>query len=159
MLRAHGSRDGVHFEQLGTTSRLDSLQAAVLRAKLPKLAAWNAQRASHAALYRERLRDCPGVALPREAGRCVYSQFVVRVADPERVREALAAQGIETRRYYARPLYAEPALRGARVAAGACPEAERAAASALALPIRPSLASEEVCEVASELRRVCAELA
>jgi dTDP-4-amino-4,6-dideoxygalactose transaminase len=161
MLRAHGSPDGAHFEMLGTTSRLDSLQAAVLRAKLPHLETWNARRALNAGLYREHLRDCPGLELPLDEvlGRAVHSQFVVRVAQPERVREGLAAQGIEARRYYARPLYAEPALAAARVPKEGCPEAERAAARALAIPVRPSLAEGEVHEVAAALRRICSALA
>ncbi len=160
LLRAHGSRDGEHFERLGTTSRLDSLQAAVLRAKLPSLDAWNRLRARNAALYAEALAGCPGIALPADGlpGRPVWSQYVVRVARPDAVREALAAQGIESRRYYPRPLYAEPALAGARVPEGGCPEAERAAASALAVPVRPSLATEQVLEVAAQLRRACEEL-
>ncbi len=159
LLRAHGSPDGENFVQLGTTSRLDSLQAAVLRAKLPFLEAWTRARERNAALYADALAGCPGIALPQGgvSGRPVWSQYVVRVERPDAAREALAAEGIEARRYYPRPLYAEPALAGARVPAAGCREAEAAAASALALPIRPTLAREQVLEVAAHLRRFCEE--
>jgi len=151
-LRSHGAGpDGVH-RLAGTTSRLDSLQAAALRAKLRYLDGWIAARARNAGLYAEALAACAGLRLPRaaEAGeQIVWSHYTLRCDDAPRVRAALARAGIEARHYYPRPASAEPALGPLCAPAGRFPEAERRCAEVVSLPVRPSCPPEAIREIAS----------
>lgn len=153
MLRAHGSRRKYFNEVIGYNSRLDALQAALLRAKLPNLAAWNEGRRQAAARYRELLAGIPGLVLPveRPAAKHVYHQFTVRVTGGRRdaLKEALGAQGIETMVYYPRcmhelPVYARPEL--------AFPVAEAASREVLSLPMWPRIAAKVQERVASSIR-------
>jgi dTDP-4-amino-4,6-dideoxygalactose transaminase len=150
-LRHHGAGPSGH-ERIGTTSRLDSLQAAVLRAKLPHLSRWLRERAEHVARYRARLAGCAAVRLP-ECGpdeTPAWSQLVIRSEKAEAIRRALDEAEIEWRHYYPRPLYREPAFGAGRLPAGHCPEAERACAESLSIPIYPRLeatAIDRVCAV------------
>jgi dTDP-4-amino-4,6-dideoxygalactose transaminase len=150
-LRHHGAGPGGHV-RVGTTSRLDSLQAAALRAKLPHLPRWLSERASHVARYRERLAGCTDVRLPACGAdeTPAWSQLVIRSEKAEAIRRALDDADIEWRHYYPRPLYREAAFGDARLPAGHCPEAERACAESLSLPIYPQIppdSIERVCEV------------
>jgi len=153
-LRSHGEERPDHYGLAGTTSRLDSLQAALLRAKLPHLKGWAAARARNAAVYAEALAGLEGVLLPRRVAgdEPVWNQYVLRLREPGPVRRALEAAGIEWRCYYPTPVYRQPALGSARLPAGSCPEAERACAEATAIPVRPSLDPEEVREIAGVIR-------
>ncbi|MBW1685331.1 MAG: DegT/DnrJ/EryC1/StrS family aminotransferase [Deltaproteobacteria bacterium] len=154
LLRSHGTcADGGHL-LAGTTSRLDSLQAAVLRAKLPYLEAWTDARARNAGIYAEELAGCPGVALPGGAPdeEIVWSQYTIRCREPERVRAALEARGIEWRHYYPRPVCEEPGLGGFRRPAAAFPEAARACAQAISLPVRANCSPEVIREIAGVIR-------
>jgi dTDP-4-amino-4,6-dideoxygalactose transaminase len=150
-LGSHGERDGLHVEA-GTSSRLDAIQAAVLRVKLPHLKTWTEARARNARVYAEELADCRGVTLPPAPAAEVlsWSQFAIRCVNPEPVERALAAEGIEWRRYYRRPAPAEPAAGGH--AAGAFPEAARACRETLCLPIRGSCSVATVREIARTIR-------
>ena len=105
LLRAHGSRRRDVHERLGTTSRLDSIQAAVLRAKLPRLAGWVAARAERAARYAERLAGCRGVTTPAVGPdeTHVWNQYTIRCVEAPRVRASLDAEGVEWRHYYPTP--------------------------------------------------------
>jgi dTDP-4-amino-4,6-dideoxygalactose transaminase len=153
-LRSHGAaRDGEH-ELAGTTSRLDSIQAAALRARLPFLDRAIEGRARNARAYARELGGCPGLVLPGSpAGeRVVWSQYTLRCADAPRVRAALEAAGIEWRHYYPRPACAQPALGGLRRRAGDFPEAERRCAEVVSLPIRASLAPDAIREIARVVR-------
>jgi dTDP-4-amino-4,6-dideoxygalactose transaminase len=150
-LRAHGFTPEGHV-LLGTTSRLDSLQAAVLRAKLPRLEKWLVERAGHVAQYRESLADCADLRFPDcdQGETPAWSQLVVRSPRAASIRSALDAANVEWRHYYPRPVYREPAFGAARLPVGTCPEAERACDESISLPIYPRLASaavERVCEV------------
>lgn len=152
-LRNHGAGPGGHV-QIGTTSRLDSLQAAVLRAKLPHLPRWLALRAGHVARYRECLAGCADVRLPQWGAdeEPAWSQLVIRSEKAEAIRRALDDALIEWRHYYPRPMYREAAFGNARLPQGACPEAERACAEALSLPIYPRLAPESIDRVCAVIR-------
>ena len=155
LLRSHGSgRVRDRHELVGTTSRLDALQAAVLRAKLPHLAHWSAARAAHAAYYDEALRGLPGLVLPGAGPeeRHVWNQYTIRCRDAGRVRRALDAANIEWRHYYPLPAYRQPALGKECLPEGACPEAERACAEAISLPIYPGLPLESRARVAETVR-------
>lgn len=158
LLRAHGSpRRDVH-ERLGTTSRLDSVQAAVLRAKLPRLAGWAAARTARAARYGERLAGCPGVSIPGVGpGEIhVWNQYTIRCAEARRARAALDAEGVEWRHYYPTPAWEQPALEGRGRLAAPCPETETACREVLSLPVHPYLPLEAVDRIAEVIRRATA---
>jgi len=151
MLRAHGSRKKYHNEAIGYNSRLDELQAALLRVKLPHIDRWNAERRAVAARYHEALGGHPDLVLPEPTAGHVFHQFTVRVRGGRRdqVQAGLAAAGIQTMIYYPvlvhrMKLYLESH------AATHCPVAERAAAEVLSLPIWPEFSA--VAAVAAALQ-------
>lgn len=153
MLRAHGAKRKYHNETVGYNSRLDAIQAAILRVKLPHVEAYNAARRAVALRYDEALADVPGLVTPELPDGHVVHQYTVRILDGQRdsVRTALKKAGIGTMVYYPvpchrLPLYAERARR--------FPEAERAAAEALSLPIWPQLDEPTQARVVAALRAV-----
>jgi dTDP-4-amino-4,6-dideoxygalactose transaminase len=137
---------------LGFCSRLDALQAAALGAKLPHLDGWNARRRAIAAAYDTGFRSCgladrPGapLVLPVAADEAhVFHQYVVRARERDALRAHLTASGIGTQVYYPLPLHRQPALAALGLRAGMFPEAERAAAEVIALPIFPYLPAAHV---------------
>jgi dTDP-4-amino-4,6-dideoxygalactose transaminase len=148
MLRHHGSRKTYLHEAVGWNSRLDELQAAVLRVKLERLEEFNRRRAQVAALYRSRLQKS-GLVLPAEhgRGRHVYHQFTIRSEQRDAIRERLAAEGIASSVFYPLPLHRQPAYEAASRGVS-LPAAEAAARSVLSLPINPLLdeaAIERIC--------------
>jgi dTDP-4-amino-4,6-dideoxygalactose transaminase len=155
LLRAHGCRTRDAHLRLGTTSRLDSLQAAVLRAKLPFLSSWTAARARHARLYGEVLTGLPGVLLPKAGSDedHVWNQYTIRCRDAARIRAALDTALIEWRHYYPLPCYRQPALGPLQAPEGLCPEAERACREVISLPIYPTLAKSAIERIADVVRR------
>jgi len=146
LLRNYGQRAKYAHSIAGTNSRLDTVQAAILRVKLPHLDEWNAARRRHAARYEELIEATFGVDRPvRTPGLVaahVYHQYVVRVPDRDRVRAGLAADGIETQVYYPIPLHLQPCFANLGYKPGDLPEAERASREALALPLYPELPEE-----------------
>jgi dTDP-4-amino-4,6-dideoxygalactose transaminase len=134
LLRLHGSRDKVDFELVGYNSRLDELQAAVLRLFLTRLDGWNASRREAAARYRK-LGLGEACELPAEDGGHVYHMYVVRSPERDRIREALDDAGIASASYYVTPLHLQPPLRFLGYSEGSLPETERAARDNLALPL------------------------
>lgn len=154
LLRAHGCLRRDHHETLGTTSRLDSLQAAVLRAKLPYLPRWTAVRTAQARRYRELLGATAGVTLPgAEPGEePVWNQYTIRCQRPERVRGALDAAGVAWRHYYPLPAYRQEALGADRLAPGTLAEVERACREVISLPIHPGLDEAAIERVAQAVR-------
>ena len=148
-LRSYGEDpDGVSRER-GLNSRLDALQAAILRAKLPFLDGWNERRRELASLYATLLAGA-GVELP-QPDRHVFHLFVVRVRGRDAVRAALAARGVETLIHYPRPVHEHPAY--AQLGAGrSLPVSERLSREVLSLPLYPQLSDAEVEHVAGALR-------
>lgn len=140
MLRNHGMEPKYVHQAVGGNFRLDALQAAVLRAKLPHLDRWADARRRNAERYR-RLFDAAGltgrVTLPveRADGHHVYNQFVVRVPDRDGLRRHLDAREVGTEIYYPVPFHLQPCFANLGYARGAFPHAEAAAADSLALPI------------------------
>jgi len=152
-LRMHGeTRKYVSAEQ-GWNSRLDEIQAAVLRVKLRHLEAWNSIRRAHAKSYTEALANVRGVTPPKVAewGDHVFHQYTVRVPRRDEVQRALANDGIAATVYYPVPLHLQPIYTHLGHASGSLPEAERAAAECLSLPIYPEMSSEQVSRVAEAL--------
>ncbi|MDH3318901.1 MAG: DegT/DnrJ/EryC1/StrS family aminotransferase [Betaproteobacteria bacterium] len=152
MLRHHGSRHTYLHEEIGYNSRLDELQAAVLRAKLPHLARFSAARQKHAARYRELLAGAK-LQLPVAHGRGahVYHQFTVRLANRDAARKALAAAGVASGVYYPIPLHRQPVFEK-EFGGLALPAAEAAAHEVLSLPIYPQLTDEQIQHVCRSLR-------
>jgi dTDP-4-amino-4,6-dideoxygalactose transaminase len=148
LLRAHGMRPKYHHVAIGGNFRLDALQAAVLRTKLPHLPAWTDARRQHAARYRAALAAVPDVRLPPEHPDHCYHQFCIRAPRRDALRAHLAAAGIGTEIYYPEPLHLAPCLADLGYRPGSLPHAERATRELLALPIHPRLASGAIDRVA-----------
>jgi dTDP-4-amino-4,6-dideoxygalactose transaminase len=129
--------DGVATE-LGVNSRLDELQAAFLRVRLRHLDEWNARRRATARFYLDALADLP-LGLPPADDHCesAWHQFVIRVADRDAVRMALAERGVETLVHYPLPPFTHPALRDRLSSPPVSPIAERLADEVLSLPVGP----------------------
>jgi len=145
-----------HVRPDGRNSRLDALQAAVLRVKLPHLDVWNERRRALAARYDELLADLPlQRPLQRDQTRCVYHQYTVRVARRDEVAAALRERGIATGIHYPRALHQQPGFPFA--AAGELRVATTAAREVLCLPMSPHLADAAIDEVATALRAVLRE--
>ncbi len=152
LLRNHGFRPKYHNAVVGGNFRLDAIQAAVLRVKLPYLDGWTQGRRERARTYRELFEGAgltgPGdgamVGLPAEVpGRGhIYNQFVVRVPERDSLRNHLQANGVGTEVYYPVPLHVQEAFGDLGYRAGDFPESERAAAETLALPVYPELTEE-----------------
>jgi dTDP-3-amino-3,4,6-trideoxy-alpha-D-glucose transaminase len=150
--RRDGGRRGgqvAHIE--GINSRLDEMQACFLRAFLPRLAGWNANRARTASLYRQGLSDCAGIRLVRTA-ESVNHLFVIRVERRDKLREYLARRGIGTGVHYPAPLHLMPAFRDAGVRRGSLPHAERACREVISLPLWPHLPESQAMEVVQAVR-------
>jgi dTDP-4-amino-4,6-dideoxygalactose transaminase len=151
-LRFHGSRDKRAFTEIGYNSRLDELQAAVLRALLPHLDEWAAGRRAAAHSYEQaglgELAALPGV-LP--GAQPAWHLYVVRHADAEQLAAALAEAGVGARGYYRTPVHRQPAM--ARFAAGGeLPATEVLARTNLAIPMSPLLSPEQAQEVTAAVR-------
>jgi dTDP-4-amino-4,6-dideoxygalactose transaminase len=149
-LRNGGQTDRYHHAEPGVNTRLDEMQAAVLRARLPLLAGWTERRRMLARTYRLALADGP-VDVPREhdTGH-VYHLFVVRSAERDRLQGHLRAAGVETLVHYPVPIPRQPAMAGLDPAP--CPIAAAACRDVLSLPLFPGLASERVRDVAAAVR-------
>jgi dTDP-4-amino-4,6-dideoxygalactose transaminase len=152
ILRFHGSRDKVSYELLGYNSRLDELQAAVLRVQLPHLDNWSDGRRLGATHYAEAgLAEL--VTLPRPTVGCspAWHLYVVRHAEADRIAAALGKAGIGCRAYYRTPVHEQPSMRpwGQGLT---LPGTQEAARTHLAIPISPVLSREQVEQVVSAVR-------
>ena len=150
MLRFHGSRAKVDFEYVGYNSRLDEVQAAMLRIFLPELDGWNRARREAADRYRELLGDL--VETPQDEPGYVYHLFVCRSPDRDRIAASLREHGIGTNLYYLPPLHLQPALRYLGWSKGDLPETERAAAENFSLPLWAGITAEQQERVAATVR-------
>jgi len=153
MLRFHGSRDKRTFELVGVNSRLDAVQAAMLRVFLPRLSGWNAARREAAATYAE-LGLGELVELPADEPGHVYHMYVVRSSRRDEIAEALTAAGIGCASYYVTPTHLQPAMGYLGVRDGSLPETERAAAENLALPMWGGIDREQQERVVDAVRSV-----
>jgi dTDP-4-amino-4,6-dideoxygalactose transaminase len=157
-LRHHGAdaSDASRHLHLGSTARLDNLQAAILRLKLEYLDGWNEERRGAAARYREALADLPVTLPPPDPpeGRQVFHLFVIELDDRDRVLAALHERGIGAAVHYPTPVHLQPACRHLRYPAGSFPNAEAAADRVLSLPMFPGITEGEIERVADTLRRV-----
>jgi dTDP-4-amino-4,6-dideoxygalactose transaminase len=156
LLRAHGSRRKYQYEIIGTNSRLDALQAAILRVKAKYLDKWAKARQRHAASYRVLFADyelterVKTPSCPAESTH-VYNQFVIRAPEREALRAHLQQRGIPTDVYYPSPLHLQPAFDYLGYRDGSFPIAEKASQEVLALPVYPELTEEDQDRIVSEI--------
>jgi dTDP-4-amino-4,6-dideoxygalactose transaminase len=152
MLRAHGARKKYHNEILGYNSRLDTVQAAILRGKLPYVNHWNQQRRAAATLYNELLRGCEGIVLPELTYGHVFHQYTLRITTGDRdlVQAHLEKHGVQSMVYYPVPRDRLPVYDGKY---DRYPSSELLASEVLSLPIWPGIGHEVQFRVAKELRK------
>jgi dTDP-4-amino-4,6-dideoxygalactose transaminase len=152
LLRFHGSKAKKDFELVGYNSRLDEIQAAVLRLFLPHVEEWNRLRREAAARYAE-LGLGEVCELPADEPGHVYHVYVVRSPERDRIREHLAASEIASNAYYETPLHLQPALRSLGHSEGEFPETERASRENLALPLWAGIGADVQERVVSAVRK------
>jgi dTDP-4-amino-4,6-dideoxygalactose transaminase len=153
-VRAHGSRIRYRHDEMGVNSRLDTLQAVVLRAKLQRLDHWNQLRQEAAARYDALLADAEAVTTPLtlEGNEHVWHLYVVRVPERDRVLEHLQSNGIGAAIHYPVPVHLHPAFSFLGQGEGAHPVAERLAGEILTLPLYPGITESQQERVVAELR-------
>ncbi|HKQ59460.1 MAG TPA: DegT/DnrJ/EryC1/StrS family aminotransferase [Candidatus Eisenbacteria bacterium] len=153
LLREHGSRPKYYHALVGTNSRLDALQAAILRVKLRHLDRWSEKRARNATLY-DQLFEGSRVGRPYRDPRArhIYNQYVIRISGRDAVRQQLTERGIGTEVYYPVPLHLQQCFAMLGYQEGDLPHSETAAKETLALPIYPELTEEQIRSVAASVR-------
>jgi dTDP-4-amino-4,6-dideoxygalactose transaminase len=153
-LRTHGSVQTYFHEEVGYNSRLDALQAAVLLAKLPHLAAWSQARRDNAAYYTQAFADIADIVPPfiDAANESIYNQYTIRVPKRDALKDHLKAKGIGHSVYYPLPLHLQPCFSYLGYKEGACPESEKAAQEVLSLPVFPELTAGQRDEVVAAVR-------
>jgi dTDP-4-amino-4,6-dideoxygalactose transaminase len=157
-LRAHGGANEYEHEEVGINSRLDELQAAVLRVKLPHLDGWSEERAKKAAVYTKLLKDADlrfPLATPvvRADGRHIFHQYVIRVpGNRDALMEHLQARGVGTKVYYPIPLHLQACFSYLGYKAGDLPQSESAANETFALPVYPELTEEQQVYVVDAIK-------
>jgi len=153
-LRTHGSTLRGYYEEFGINSRLDELQATVLRVKMLYLDRWNSLRRKLAANYDELLADMLGVRVfkPLPGTTPIYHLYPILVQNRDVLQERLAEKGITTMVHYPVPLHRSGALRHLRIREGSLPVAERISKEILSLPLYPELTFQEQEEVCEEIR-------
>ncbi len=161
-LKDHGRMSKYEHDELGYGERLDSLQAAILGAKLPHLDDWNAARRRHAAYYDASLANIPGVQTPTvmEGSTPVCHLYCIRVnGDRDAILAELNQRGIGAGVHYPIPLHLQPAMRDYGGKAGDFPHAEHAAKTLISLPIYPEMTTDQLSQVVEELSEIMGVLA
>ena len=153
LLREHGSRPKYYHALVGTNSRLDAIQAAILRVKLKHLDRWSEKRARNATLY-DQLFEGTRIGRPfRDArARHIFNQYVIRVPKRDAMRQQLTERGVGTEVYYPVPLHLQQCFAMLGYQEGDLPHAEAAARETLALPIYPELTEDQIRSVAATVR-------
>ena len=150
-LRVHGSKKKYYHDLIGVNSRLDALQAAILRVKLQYLDEWTEGRQRNANLYRQIMRDLKvPVVLPEPKAyqnRHIYNQFVICCEHRDKLQDYLKEQGIGTEVYYPLPMHLQKCFAHLGYRAGDFPVAERLAKESLALPVYPELTEDDITYV------------
>ncbi|MFH1071136.1 MAG: DegT/DnrJ/EryC1/StrS family aminotransferase [Candidatus Glassbacteria bacterium] len=156
MLRNYGEKEKYLNTERGINSRLDEIQAAILKVKLAYCDRWNETRRKLADLYSEQLAGC-GLKLPlpdENGSRQVYHLYVVRAKDREYLRARLQEKGIATAVHYPRPIHFQPAYSDLGYAPGDLPETEAACREVLSLPLYPELEPQAVLRVCEAIREI-----
>jgi dTDP-4-amino-4,6-dideoxygalactose transaminase len=152
-LRAHGATKKYYHEELGVNSRLDELQAAILRIKLRRLPQWNEARRRVAAAYTNAFSNVPGIQVPVEPpdSHAVYHQYTVGIDDRNATQTFLREGGVETMVYYPVPLHLQDVHRAMNLGEGSFPVSENAAQRVLSLPMFPEIEEAEIRTVVETL--------
>jgi dTDP-4-amino-4,6-dideoxygalactose transaminase len=158
VLRTHGSRTKYDYELLGMNSRLDALQAAILRVKLRYLDSWTEGRQQNAGRYAKLFTDSKldgVVSLPKLQPKCnhIYNQYVIRAPRRDELKGHLADSGIPSDIYYPKPLHLQVAFSYLGYKAGDFPVAEAASREVLALPVFPEMTGEQQAQVVDAIQR------
>ena len=153
-LRLHGGAKQYHHDEVGTNSRLDTLQAAVLLAKLPHLSQWSAKRREHAAYYTKAFADVPQVQPPfvDPANEHIFHQYTLRAERRDALQAHLKKEGIGHAVYYPIALHRQPCFAHLGYTDGSLPRAERASREAISLPIYPELTRVQLDRVIDAIR-------
>jgi dTDP-4-amino-4,6-dideoxygalactose transaminase len=153
-LRVHGGAREYFHDEVGYNSRLDTLQAAVLLAKLPHLEGWSSKRREHARYYDEALADVPGIRTPvvRAENESIFNQYTIRAERRDDLAAYLKKKDIGTKVYYPLPLHLQPCFLYLGYRRASFPESELAAAEVISLPIFPELTPRQLHETVSGIR-------
>jgi len=157
-LRNHGMEPRYYHAMVGINSRLDTLQAAILRIKLKHLDAWTEARRRNAARYNELLKPISSIRTPVSRPDChhVFNQYTIRVPQRDALRAHLQQKGIGTEIYYPVPLHLQQCFAGLGHRPGDFPKAEQAAAEVLSPPVYPELTAEQIDYVAATVAEFAA---
>jgi dTDP-4-amino-4,6-dideoxygalactose transaminase len=155
MLRDYGRKSRYEHVSIGYNSRLDTLQAGILRVKLPHLRVWNEQRQACASLYARELGKIKGIILPYEApfARHVYHAYAVRIKGRDKVLKELNIKGVSALIHYPIPLHLQKAYKDLGYKKGDFPVAERVSQEIISLPMHPYLKETEIKYIASVLKK------
>lgn len=158
MLRRHGGKVKYHHTELGLNSRLDEMQAAILRVKLPHLDDWCEARRRLADRYNALLEGVAGVVTPKEIAdvRCVYHQYTLRVPNRDQVQAKLKEAGVQTLVYYPVPLHLQEVHDYLGLKPGSFPRSEEAANTVLSLPMFPEMTEEQQDTVVAAVKAAVA---
>jgi dTDP-4-amino-4,6-dideoxygalactose transaminase len=152
-VRDHGSGTRYHHEIVGLNGRLDEIQAVVLRAKLPHLAAWNEKRREHAAKYNELLQGLPVYTPTEVAGNDhVYHLYVIRVSNRDELQAYLKEKGVFTGIHYPIPIHLQQSVTHLGYTKGSLPVTERITSEILSLPMYAELTDEQIVYIVSNIR-------
>ncbi len=151
-IRNHGCLQRHHHTLLGTNGRFDTVQAAVLLAKLPHLDWELGERSRIGARYSEKLRNFCGVPAVAAGNTHVYAQYTIRIADRDKVAEGLKAEGIPTAVYYPKCLHEQPVFAKLGYNWGDFPESEKASREVLSLPMHPYLTENDQDRVINAIK-------
>lgn len=153
MLREHGSEKKYYHDYIGTNSRLDALQAAILRIKLKYLDEWTEKRRELAKIYNDMIKPRENMILPIEEphNKHVYNQYTLRVKEREDLKNYLEQNGIQSVSYYPMPMHLQKAFKFLKYKKGDFLESEKAAKEVLSVPIWPELGEDKITYVAEKI--------
>ncbi len=156
-LRNHGSRMRYYHTEIGFNSRLDEVQAAILRIKLKHIDEYNTRRRKNAMLYNKHL-NASGIQTPYEmnGAKHVYHQYTIMIKERDKVKQALDAAKVSNMIYYPVPLHLQAAYKDLNMKPGSLPATERAADAVLSLPMYPELTEEQIISVADAVKKALA---
>lgn len=158
-LRNHGGAVRYHHDEIGVNSRLDEIQAAVLRVKLPHLDSWNKKRRERAHIYNELFANCEDIVTPKELDDtyCIYHQYTVKVPNRDEIFDKMHEAGIGTMLYYPIPLHMQKVHEYLGLGKGSLPHTEKDTEIVMSLPMFPELTREEQETIASTLIKLVEE--
>ena len=152
-LRNHGGAIRYHHDEIGVNSRLDEIQSAILRVKLPHLDSWNKKRREKAAIYNELFSKCEDIITPKELDDtyCIYHQYTVKIPNRDEIFDKMHEAGIGTMLYYPIPLHLQKVHEYLGMGKGSLPITEKNTEIVMSLPMFPELSREEQETIADTL--------